>query len=88
MSLRVICFILMVVITPYSWYTWLFAIGAVFLPYFAVVIANVGLDRAPTAISPERALDAHAPGAPTAAPSARETVIRISETPGIRPTDA
>nr|WP_208388347.1 DUF3099 domain-containing protein [Microbacterium halimionae] len=42
MVIRVICFILMAAITPYGWYTWLFAIGAVFLPYVAVVVANVG----------------------------------------------
>ena len=41
MAIRVACFVLMVVVTPYSWYTWLFAVGACFLPYVAVVVANV-----------------------------------------------
>ena len=42
MAIRVVCFVLMVAIQPYGWYTWLFAIGAVLLPNFAVVIANGG----------------------------------------------
>ena len=47
MGVRVVCFILMVVITPYGWYTWVLAAGAVFIPYIAVVLANVGADDAP-----------------------------------------
>ncbi len=39
MIIRVICIILAVVV-PLGWLTLLFAIGAIFLPYFAVVIAN------------------------------------------------
>lgn len=39
MITRVICIILAVAL-PYSLFTWLFWIGAIFLPYFAVVIAN------------------------------------------------
>ena len=31
MAIRVVCFVLMVAIQPYGWYTWLFAIGAVLL---------------------------------------------------------
>jgi len=39
MIVRVICIILAVSV-PLGWLTALFAIGAIFLPYFAVVIAN------------------------------------------------
>lgn len=38
MSIRIVCFVL-AVITPSPW-RWLFVVGAVFLPYFAVVMAN------------------------------------------------
>lgn len=39
MVIRVICLILAVVV-PLGWLTLLFAIGAILLPYFAVIIAN------------------------------------------------
>lgn len=39
MGLRVVCFVL-AVLTPSPW-RWMFVVGAVFLPYFAVVLANV-----------------------------------------------
>jgi len=39
MIIRVICIILAVVV-PLGWITLLFAVGAIFLPYFAVIIAN------------------------------------------------
>ena len=39
MVIRVIC-ILLAVAVPVSWLTIIFVAGAVFLPYFAVVIAN------------------------------------------------
>ncbi|MGL5817950.1 MAG: DUF3099 domain-containing protein [Phycicoccus sp.] len=38
MSIRTACFVLMVVVD--SWLRWVFAAGAVFLPFFAVVAAN------------------------------------------------
>ncbi|MEU8221781.1 DUF3099 domain-containing protein [Kribbella sp. NPDC048915] len=38
MSIRIVCFIL-AVITPSPW-RWLFVVGAIALPYFAVVLAN------------------------------------------------
>ncbi len=57
MTIRIVCFALMVLVTPYGWYTWLFALGAVFLPYIAVVIANVGEDtKVVAAVTPERVL--------------------------------
>ena len=91
MAIRVACFILMVVVTPYGWYTWLFAIGAVLLPYFAVVIANVAAAPAARAVPPERAIEAPPSAAPRAAQtpttSDTPTVVRIHEAPR-RPEDA
>jgi hypothetical protein len=83
MGIRIACFILMVVITPYGWYTWVFGVAACVLPYFAVVLANVGSDVARTAVvNPERALPATASERP--APAASGTpVIRIEETRAI-----
>lgn len=84
MVIRVICFVLMVAVTPYSWYTWLFGAGAMFLPYFAVVIANVASGSAERAIAPERAIEASPTprppsDAPTAAVDETPRVIRLSE---------
>jgi Flp pilus assembly protein TadB len=38
MSIRIVCFLL-AVLTPSPW-RWMFVVAAVFLPYFAVVMAN------------------------------------------------
>jgi hypothetical protein len=79
MGVRVACFILMVVITPYGWYTWVLGAAAILLPYIAVVLANVGEEaRRNRREDPERSL----PAAPTApSPRVPETnVIRIEET--------
>jgi hypothetical protein len=86
MGVRVACFILMVVITPYGWYTWVLGAGAVFIPYIAVVLANVGADtHPPEAENPERAL----PAAPTVHDAPAETaVIRIAEAPKLEPGGA
>jgi hypothetical protein len=86
MGIRILCFVLMVVITPYGWYTWVFGAAAVFLPYIAVVIANVGSDVRETGVeNPERALPAAAEK-PAPAPSAdAPTVIRLHETPAVQP---
>ena len=81
MGVRIACFILMVAIQPYGWYTWIFAAGAIFLPYIAVVMANVESDTASvTAVHPERALEA--PSAPRAQSPVSDVpgVIRIEET--------
>ena len=86
MGIRIACFILMVVITPYGWYTWVFGAAAIVLPYIAVVLANVGSDVSRTdAVNPERAL----PSAPTAQPPAEGApILRIEETHSIeRPRD-
>lgn len=88
MGIRIGCFIAMVFVTPYGWYTWVFAAGAVFLPYIAVVMANVGKDtRESTAVSPERMLEAPVPpeAAPDVAPPVAPHVIRIDEAPRREP---
>ncbi|MGF6823553.1 hypothetical protein M2317_002466 [Microbacterium sp. ZKA21] len=78
MSIRMVCFALTLFVTPYGWYTWVFAIAAAVLPYIAVVGANAGSDSTVTrAESPQQALDA-----PSVAPdveSDRPTIIRIAE---------
>lgn len=86
MGIRLACIIAMALVTPYGWYTFVFAVGAIFLPYVAVVVANVGQDAAETtAINPERALEApRAAPATEVAPDA-PVVIRIAETPRIDP---
>ncbi len=87
MAIRVVCFILMVVIMPYGWHTLILGIGAIALPYFAVVLANVGESgRRATRETPERAL----PAAPTtvAPPQpATATVIRIQEVRAVHASD-
>nr|WP_274635727.1 DUF3099 domain-containing protein [Microbacterium bovistercoris] len=81
MGVRVVCFLLMVFVQPFGWYTWVFGVGAVFLPYIAVVLANVGQDSKTTdAVTPERALDAK-PDTEPAEPA--EPVIRVRETPAV-----
>jgi hypothetical protein len=77
MGVRVVCFVLMVCVQPYGWYTWVFGAAAIFLPYIAVVLANVGQDgKAIGAVDPERALEA-----PVARemPEPKPSVIRLSE---------
>ena len=77
MGVRIACFILMVVITPYGWYTWVFGAAAIFLPYIAVVSANVGQEaRSNRREDPEPSLPAVAAGG--SGPETR--VIRIEET--------
>lgn len=61
MTIRMLCFALAVLITPYSWYTWLFAVGAIFLPYVAVVIANASKPTIPSSLeSPTVAIESTA----------------------------
>jgi hypothetical protein len=87
MGIRISCFVLMAAVTPYGWYTWVFAAGAIFLPYIAVVVANVGFDTSAQAEPVQRMLPAPA-ASPTATPStpteATPGVIRLTET---RPED-
>ncbi|WZH36629.1 MAG: DUF3099 domain-containing protein [Microbacterium enclense] len=81
MGIRIACFVLMAVVHPYGWYTFVFAAGAIFLPYLAVIVANVGADaQSPTAEAPERTIEARPATEPVSEPAA-PTVIRIAETP-------
>ena len=75
MLVRTVCFLLAVLVTPYGWYTWVFAIGAIVLPYVAVVIANAGRRSAVAAAqTPTRELD-------SAEPVAGPVVIQVREAP-------
>jgi hypothetical protein len=83
MGIRVACFLLMVVIAPYGWYTWVLGAAAIFLPYIAVVFANVSSDVAGAEPeNPERALPEH-PSSTPVRPAA--DVIRVQETPAVEP---
>lgn len=61
MSIRMACFIL-VFFVP-GWWKLVFGIGAVVLPYIAVVLANVGVtaatDRIAPGVAPLPAIEAH-----------------------------
>lgn len=84
MAIRVTCFVLMAVVTPYGWYTWVFAAGAIFLPYIAVIVANVGYDTSARAEPVQRMLPApSASDSPAASAPADATpgVIRLTESP-------
>lgn len=78
MTIRMVCFALTVFVTPYGWYTWVFAIAAAVLPYIAVVAANAGSDSTVSAAeSPRQQLSAPAE---TEAPSAPR-IITVRESP-------
>ncbi|GAA1988065.1 hypothetical protein GCM10009777_23540 [Microbacterium pumilum] len=84
MGIRVACFILMVVITPYGWYTWVFGAAAIFIPYVAVVLANVSSNVRTTDVErPELAISAEAHEDPTADPE----VVRVDEIRAVAPLD-
>ncbi|WP_405372733.1 MULTISPECIES: DUF3099 domain-containing protein [unclassified Microbacterium] len=81
MTIRVVCFVLMVTVTPYGWYTWVFAAGAAVLPYLAMVAGNVSsAPAAAVAEKPMREIDAPSTE-PAAAPVVGDGVFRIQETP-------
>lgn len=62
MTIRIVCFALMVLVQPYGWYTWVFGISAAVLPYIAVVFANAGSDSTEaTPESPLQELEAQGP---------------------------
>ena len=60
MTIRIVCFGLMMFVQPYGWYTWVFAAAAAVLPYIAVVFANAGSDS--TEATAESPLQLEAPG--------------------------
>lgn len=78
MGIRMVCFLLMALIQPIGWYTWVFGIAAAVLPYIAVVFANAGSDSIETqAESPQQEIASSIPSPPsTAAPD----VLTIQET--------
>lgn len=77
MTIRIVCFALMMFVQPYGWYTWVFAAAAAVLPYIAVVFANAGSDSNETgAESPVQQIEA-----PRAAPS--ETPVRRAADPQV-----
>ena len=83
MGIRMACFALTVLVTPYGWYTWVFAIAAAVLPYIAVVFANAVSPTATTgAESPTQALTPPPPSTPPAPEEAPDpSVITIREQP-------
>lgn len=81
MTIRIVCFGLMVLVQPYGWYTWVFGISAAVLPYIAVVFANAGSDSTETtAESPLREIDAPGPTPLDSEPSAPQ-IFTIHEGP-------
>lgn len=82
MGIRMACFALTVLVTPYGWYTWVFAFSAAVLPYIAVVFANA---VAPTKTAPAESPVQAIVSAPQAdeQPSAEPTVITIRERPAV-----
>jgi hypothetical protein len=81
MAIRLVCFLLMVVITPYGWQTWVLGAAAIFLPYVAVVSANNGEPTTTAVENPERMIESAPPPAPAATPDPHPRVIQLSETP-------
>lgn len=83
MGIRIVCLCLAAFVTPHDWYTFVFAAGAIFLPYFAVVGANAASgSHVVNAVRPEApALEAHAIKETDDGAPATPTVIRIAETP-------
>ncbi|WP_193596162.1 DUF3099 domain-containing protein [Microbacterium sp. YJN-G] len=72
MGIRTVCFLLMALV-PMGWWTWVFAAGAIFLPYIAVVYANAGSDSTPSTIeSPTLQLGS---GADAPAPQTEEPAV-------------
>lgn len=81
MVIRMVCFALTIFVTPYGWYTWVFAIATAVLPYIAVVFANaVSPTTSPAPESAKHELSATARPTP-AEPVNEATTITIHETP-------
>lgn len=77
MGIRVVCVILAIVVTPYSWWTAVFAVGAIFIPYVAVVLANVSeAAKSVPAVPVEREIEERMTPWPA---TPRPRVIRVDE---------
>jgi predicted cobalt transporter CbtA len=67
MGIRMVCIVLMLFVQ--GWWLLVCALGAILLPYFAVVAANVhGEQRAPTVLRPGAVATLPRPDIPPAAP--------------------
>ncbi|GAA3948606.1 hypothetical protein GCM10022383_27960 [Microbacterium soli] len=80
MGIRTVCFILMAVVAPVGWWTFVFAAGAVFLPYIAVVYANAGSDSTPQTIE-SPVLQVEASSSEMATQERTQQVITVHERP-------
>lgn len=79
MAIRTVCLVLAFVVQPWGWHTAVFCVGAVFLPYIAVVYANQTNARSQArAESPRRALES---AQPASEPDEEPLVIRLPESP-------
>lgn len=83
MTIRIVCFALMMFVQPYGWYTWIFAAAAALLPYIAVVFANAGSDSTESAAeSPVQQIEAARPASSAPVVEASDPgVFMIRETP-------
>ena len=80
MAVRTACVVLAFAVQPWGWHTVAFGVGAVFLPYIAVVLANQARTATTTsAVNPRRAISAPAPQDP---PDEQGDIIRVDEAPG------
>jgi hypothetical protein len=78
MGIRTVCFNLMAVVYPVGWWTFVFAAGAIFLPYIAVISANAGSDSVPQSVESPALELGTAPAVPDAA-AQTPPVITIHE---------
>lgn len=86
MVIRMVCFGLTLFVTPYGWYTWVFAIATAVLPYIAVVFANaISPTATPPAESPTQQLSA---ATTSSLGEPEQNTFTIQENPGVRATDA
>jgi hypothetical protein len=94
MVIRMVCFGLTIFVTPYGWYTWVFAIATAVLPYIAVVFANaISPTATPGAESPTQQLSAPVRTAEPVDDTSDQSTITIHEnrrspstpTPGASP---
>lgn len=85
MGIRTLCFLLMALVQPFGWWTWVFGAGAIFLPYIAVVFANnAAVGDGSTVEAPQQSIAATAER-PQPMTDTTPGVLRISETPPAAP---